>query len=169
MNVKIIAFVIVAFCIVTTGRAEISQHNVGKPQNAWEHLSPDIDASVDLTVRAEKGAITNVLKIYVKNVSQSIKLYSVAGKDDGAQIIYLDANAKPIPLHNEDLQLIERVYQLEIKPGETICITIPISKEELQLLISHPVKFVIIVIDPVTKKFFKLESTPRVLTRTTSK
>ncbi len=75
MNIKTIAFVILAFCVVMQGRAEISQNTVGKPQNAWEHLSPDINASFDLTVRAEKGINTNVLKIYIKNVSKFIKLY----------------------------------------------------------------------------------------------
>jgi hypothetical protein len=162
---KIIAFLIITFFVFTTCWGELSQRNVGQPHNAWEHLSPDIDAALDLTTRTEKGTVKNVLKLYVKNVSQTTKQYSVFGQDDGVQILYLNGDSVTTPLHKADLQLIDRTFQLELKPGAKICITLPISTEEMTLLTSHPVKFVFVIVDPATKKFSKLESTPTTLTQ----
>jgi hypothetical protein len=72
------------------------------PASQWEQYPEGISLALVLTRRIEAGLHINkpLIKVYIKNMSDTVINFPAHGKDYGIELYYTDSNGSKVPLHD---------------------------------------------------------------------
>ncbi len=153
------------FILFYLGMSDLFGVDTSLPPNlSWEAHSEGIAFAVVLDQSTDQKPLADVIRFYIKNISNKNLQYSHNDLDNDCQIIIIDgASIYPLhPRHEGREGLIEThvLMAILIKPGDTISFNIKLSSNDLSKVISFPIKCQFHIFDPVAFKDYLIESKP---------
>ena len=113
------------------------------PPEQWETYATE-GISVAVVLRTEKSndKLTDILLIYIKNISTDEKNSASGGHDDGCRIFYTDGDGIRHDLHpiNPYNKIVLKLSVHKIPPGDLDIIKIDLSPSDVIFLTSHPIQ-----------------------------
>jgi hypothetical protein len=161
----ILAFLILSATLLTNALCHYQSGGGQTPSCSWENHSEGIALASTLTKLVKNGQEKHILRIYVKNVSQTVKEFIVSGHDGGLTFYTLSEAQAWVPLrdYGPSFYLGSATHE-DLAPGETLYRDVELSPEEDSLVKAHSLKVRFTIYDLKTQLKSRIESEPRQLT-----